>query len=1165
MNLLRKCRYACVAFVLFGLAACKADNTQVSTNKTPSDNNAAQHLLIFTKVEGDTLVSEASITASAKALSSVLDKNGITSTISNDASLFNDNTLQTYSALVFLNTSGDILNPAQQIAMERYIQAGGGFVGIHGASQTEQDGDWFWYRRLLGASYKQHATIPSNVQQAAVKVVNQSHPATAHISNKISLADQWLEFSHLSPLRNDLLLIDPNTYNRSDFLNEGTSNSPDAYLPISWYQDFDGGQSFYSGLGHREHHYNNPDYVKHILGGIKYAIGDNIRDYRRSRPEPNRFVKEVLLDNLNEPLSLDITQDGSAAIFIERKGKVWWVDLATQTSKEIGDIDVFSAEGFGEFGLVAVALDPSFTSNKHVYLMYNTASPIEGAGPLQRVSRYTLVEGKIDLSTQVTLLDFANTDTCCHTGGNMEFDAKGNLFIATGDNTNPFKSAGVGPADFREGREAHDAYRASANTQDLRGKILRITPNAEGGYTIPAGNLFSDASEGRPEIYVMGTRNPYTIAFDEKEQTLYYGDVGPDSKAANLQRGPKGYDEINKVQQAGNFGWPLFIANNKAYRQYDYATGVSGEWNNPLKPINTSPRNTGLEVLPQAQPAYIWYPYSQSEIFPELGAGSRNALVAGVYRHVAHTDALPEYYEGGLFIGDFMRRWVKVVFSDDTGDIYKIEDFASDAEFAAPIDLKFSHQGQLYVLEYGSKWHTRNADARLSRIVYTGNGNRAPLAKIDTQTRHGLAPLSVELNAKQSTDPDNDPLTYTWKAVALKAQQNPEDADFSGAVIDQATGNTAIFTFANKGKYAIELRVTDGDGLSNATTQVVEVGNAPPQINIAVEGNQSFIWPNENRNYRVSISDNEDGEISQTSEAFERVDIRFAKVGTKTKAQAVGHLAASDPLGPGRALAKKHLCIGCHQEQAQSVGPAFQAIADKYKALDDPIAYLVTSIAAGSTGKWGQHQMPAHDFLAEDIRSSLAQFIMQLKSKEPSLPLNGVLTAGETQASYQLLASYSDTGAEGLSSITEKATYTLASPKIPAAVLKNNKSGASGSKYLGGKDKTIVSSGQRAVLPLGKLDLRDVAGLRVEQKYRHWLPNGAVFTLHQGSPEGITIAKASTQYAASKVDALVYTELSFTEAVNEKDDLYLVISLAEVANDKRTANISAVEFVQAKP
>src|SRR5690625_6333348 len=122
------------------------------------------------------------------------------------------------------------------------------------------------------------------------------------------------------------------------------------------------------------------------------------------------------------------------------------------------------------------------------------------------------------MASEQVLLDMPNDDTCCHTGGDMVFDRHGNLFVALGDNSNPFESNGSGPINNTAEGKHHDALRTSANSQDLRGKILRIRPDRNGGYSIPEGNLFASEDEGRPEVYVMGTRNPYTIAVDNRSE-----------------------------------------------------------------------------------------------------------------------------------------------------------------------------------------------------------------------------------------------------------------------------------------------------------------------------------------------------------------------------------------------------------------------------------------------------------------------------------------------------------------------------------------------------------------------------------------------------------------------------------------------------------------------
>ena len=1129
---------------LFVLVGCGSEHNQQEIDSQPLS------VLIFSKTQG---FRHHSIEPGIKHLSSSLAQKDILVTASEDAKLFNDSDLSTFSAVIFMNTTGDILNSQQQVAMERYIQAGGGFVGIHSATDTEWEGEWYWYRRLVGGVFAGHASIPSNVQTARVQVVNNGHPSTAHLPDNFLVVDEWYDFKSLSDRRTDLLKVDEKSY-------QGGGHN--GYHPIAWYHDFDGGRSFYTGIGHNADIFTNSIYMQHVLGGIEYAIGDNVRHYAKSRPEPNRFIKETLLEGLNEPISLDITQNGSGVIFIERKGKVNWFDVASGALIEIGQIPVYSAEGFGEFGLLTVALDPDFDVNKHLYMMYNFPSPVADAGPLQRVSRFTLAHGLLDLASEIIMLDATNDDTCCHTGGNMEFDGQGNLYVAFGDNTNPFKSFGVGPADFRPGERVNDALRSSGNTQDYRGKILRIKPQPDGSYTIPKGNLFLDGVNGKPEIYVMGARNPYTLAFDDQENTLYYGDVGPDAKAYTDEHGAKGYDEINKVTQAGNFGWPLFIGNNKAYRQFDYQTNEPGQWNNPLSPHNTSPNNTGIQDLPTAQSAYIWYPYAQSDIFPELAAGGRNALVAGVFRNNNHVDALPDYYDGGLFISDFMRRWIKVVFSDENGDIYKLEEFAPDVELVAPIDLKFSHQGQLYILEYGSKWHTGNADSRLSRIVYTGSDNRPPVAKMSASPIQGTAPLTFNRSGADSSDPDYDPLQYTWQVTPLETGQDLKHADFSQAA--KIEGVEATFTLEKNGRYALALKVSDLQNKSDTSVQLVEVGNTPPSIDISVTGEQSFIWPDKApAQYQVLITDVEDGDVQQDSAHFENVEITFTKVEKEDQEQTLGHQVIG-PIEPGRKESKKRLCVGCHQEQANSVGPAFQKIADRYAEKDDAEDYLKQSVATGSIGKWGQHQMPAHDFLSDEVVSVLVRYILALQSKIPSLPMNADLPKVTEEGIYQLKATYTDQGAVGLSAITRSKSRTLRSPKILASTLVSHIGELNGLQAREADGlPTLAMFGDKTHVLIGKIDLRQVKTITISQKYWSRLNENVNVELKSGSASGKTIATGTFDYQGAKQEDVIELTLDVSSA-NSYEPLYLVLNISDDKKDALAAHIHSFIFTSKK-
>lgn len=431
------------------------------------------------------------------------------------------------------------------------------------------------------------------------------------------------------------------------------------------------------------------------------------------RPDPEQFRKVVLAGPFNEPVDLDVLSDGSVFV-VERNGKIFHWREGQEAREVLAFDDLFALEQANEFGLLAIAADPGFRRNGWVYIMYDT-KPADQV--VQRVSRMRFDGERIDRATEAVLLEIPYDPNCCHTGGAIRFGPDDLLYIATGDNTNPWVDDGYGPMDARPDRVGFDALRSAGNTMDLRGKILRIRPTREGGYEIPEGNLFTDAAQGRPEIYVMGARNPYTLAFDSESNVIYYGDVGPDADEDG-PRGSRGYDEINRITRPSNMGWPLFIGENHPYHAYDYVTEEIGAAFDPANPVNNSPRNTGARTLPPAQPAFIAYPYEPSETF---GEGGRNALVAGLYHRPrrASERAFPAFFEDKLFIADFMRRWMKVVTLDENGGVASIEPFAEHIELAAPLDFEFGPDGALYVIEYGSEWFQANPDSALSRIEFT--------------------------------------------------------------------------------------------------------------------------------------------------------------------------------------------------------------------------------------------------------------------------------------------------------------------------------------------------------------------------------------------------------------------------------------------------------------
>lgn len=685
--------------IIVGVSACSENTNDETMPKTDAQ------ILVFSKTDG---YRHDSIEAGVDALKALAADMGLAIHASENGALFNEDNLKQYAAIVFLNTTGDVLDANQQLAMEHFIQAGGGFVGIHAAADTEsKHKGWYWYRRLVGGIFKSHPSDPSNVQQAKITVLDSSHPSTAGLDASFSFYDEWYDFQYMNTARHDLLSVDESSY-------VGAQHGD--YHPIAWYNDFDGGRSFYTNLGHSKETYSNPIFLEHLRGGLVYALGDGkAKDYSKVEPSQKAFSREVLAKGFNEPMSFDFFANGDVLIG-ERRGEIKFFDHETQTVIPLGNPGVeFISET--EMGLQGIAID----EQADAVWIYASYTALKDSQLVMKLARFPWRDGAIHFAQEQLMLDYTVERNCCHMGGDIEITDAGELFFSSGDNSNPHDQDGYGPIDFRENKPKNDALRSAGNTQDLRGKVLRIIPLKEGGYGIPEGNLFSNASDGRPEIYVMGARNPFTITFDNKTQSLFFGDVGPDSSKYSDTKGARGYDEVNRVTAAGNFGWPLFVGNNEAYIDYDYIEKVSTKIPfDPDKPANKSPRNTGLKILPPTNAPLLWYPYGSSDEFPELTEGGRTALVADVYRadRYPKETRYPDYYEGKLFISDFVRRWFKVVSFNDDNTVLKIEDITVDSEPSLIIDARFGPDGTLYVLEYGGSWFKHNPDSALSKIAY---------------------------------------------------------------------------------------------------------------------------------------------------------------------------------------------------------------------------------------------------------------------------------------------------------------------------------------------------------------------------------------------------------------------------------------------------------------
>ena len=488
----------------------------------------------------------------------------------------------------------------------------------------------------------------------------------------------------------------------------------------------------------------------------------------------------------------------------------------------------------------------------------------------------------------------------------------------------------------------------------------------------------------------MGNRNPFQIAVDQRNGFLYWGEVGPDAGEDGPMRGPRGHDEVNQARQAGYFGWPLFVGDNKPYHKYDFEAKTSGELFDPKNPINFSRNNTGLRELPPAQKAFIWYPYADSPEFPELGKGGRNAMAGPVYYYDDYENSagkFPKYFDGKLFIYDWMRGIVFTVTMDENHNYQSMERFLPEQEFNHPVDMVFNKKGELYMLEYGTYWRAKNTDAKLVRIEYN-EGNRAPVAKISADKTVGAAPLKVKFSAEGSFDYDkSDSLRYEWSFTANGVQ---------------ARGIAPTFTFTKPGKYPCRVRVTDSKGKSAENTIIVRVGNEPPAVSVDWSGNRSFYFGENSVDYQVKVADREDEIIPP-----ERIKAWFHYL--PEGEDVAGLMATGEMTYKGKTLIEQSDCKACHGLDAASVGPSYRAIAERYD--DDAVDKLADKIIKGGAGVWTQeHAMSAHPQLIKEDAAEMVRYILSLDQPSPQVPPQGTLTTDQSPGNYVLMARYTDSG-----------------------------------------------------------------------------------------------------------------------------------------------------------
>lgn len=803
----------CVAAILVG---CSDGSNEPEA--LPVDDGPLEALL-FTQTQG---FRHPSIADAVEFFTTLAPDENINVTHTEDSQVFTDAGLAPFDVVIFANTTGDVLDESQQVALQRFLSAGGGYVGVHSAADTEHG--WPWYGQLVGAYFISHPLLPVDVE---VTTEDSAHPATQHLPATFQFIDEIYNFDR-NPRRDHAILL---TIDEAGFSYPNIPDTPSMGddHPIAWYKEFEGGRSFYTNLGHRPETWRDPLFQQHLLAGVKWAAASI------------SYSRVILTNEAANPMELAVADDGRV-FYIERTGEllVWLPDSGQVV--EAGVIDVDTA---AENGLLGLALDPDFEHNSRLYLYYS--APLQDPPPDGPPGRNVLAsfllnpDNTLDLGSRQLLLEVPSERECCHEGGSIAFAPDGSLFVSIGDNTNPFPAEGYAPLDERPGYERENSQRTAQNPFDLRGSILRINPDG----SIPEGNLFPpDGSQGRPEIYTKGNRNPFRIAVDPHRGRLFWGEVGPDALDDGPQ-GPRGYDEINFADRPGNFGWPYCIGSGRPYNAYDFATGEVGP---PYSCANYQPALLAYDYLTVSELAL------GSASDPELGFQGRTAIAGAFYAPMEDARfQLPEVFQNKLLMTDWTRDIIAAVDVTDEGQLGAVTRLLPWERFRRPIDLDVGPDGALYVLEYGTAFGGNNPDAQLTRIEHSPTGELTPVAAISTSVSAGAVPLAVAFSSAGSRAPGRgDAITaYEW--------------DFNGdGNIDSREPHPA-YTYESPGLFRASLTVVGSSGGRSlpASTNIV-IGNTPPLVEILSPEDNITVDIDSIVELRGAASDLQDGGIDCT-------------------------------------------------------------------------------------------------------------------------------------------------------------------------------------------------------------------------------------------------------------------------------------------------------------
>lgn len=472
---------------------------------------------------------------------------------------------------------------------------------------------------------------------------------------------------------------------------------------------------------------NRPDggsrlYVGLLGAGLLLAAGPSHAQTCAFPAAADWKVVEVM-KGMTDPSHMAVLPNGEVFAIEQWSGRVWHVGPG-KVASVIGTVPTNKGREI-EDGMLGMVADLDYATTHWIYILHTPATL--GSN---RITRYTVTNGT--LTNPKLILEYPRTITPGkqedqrHAGGGMTWNRKTrDLYISTGDDTHPFGDRSVyGPRD--PDNIAINAMRTSSNTNDLRGKCLRIrplpfpdsqTPTAGVGstYAIPAGNLFpaatAPAGKTRPEIFSMGHRNAYRVKTDSVTGWVYVAEVGADADDYDDTKGPPGYDKITLLKGAANAGWPMVNGDLEPYKvrsyEREYLAGgyTVGQAFSLTQPKNLSAFNTGLVDLPPITVGPLVY-YSakalQKGVSAKLGAGGETIMIGPTYDFnpdLTSAVKLPPYFHRKVIMGDFTRHYLWLMTVGTDGTLKELERIRTGPNV---IDMEMGPDGSLYYLDYGA-------------------------------------------------------------------------------------------------------------------------------------------------------------------------------------------------------------------------------------------------------------------------------------------------------------------------------------------------------------------------------------------------------------------------------------------------------------------------------